>query len=241
VFAGLSVDGASRTRTGDLLGAGRSEEASPGERWFVVGSGLAFLGLLGVAFLFAVVRPSAMYPSPFWPRDRIEQFFAENRAQVRTLGSVHTLVALSLLAFGTSLSGLLRADAGESVPFFWAALGAVIVASAFFMLSGILVWALSRPATVESPPLLRTLHDLAYLAGGPAHVLAIALFLGANSAAIFATDVLPEWIAWLGVAGAAVSALAPITMLWYPAAWILPVTRLLLAAWILSVVVQVAA
>jgi hypothetical protein len=214
--------------------------ASPGERWFVAGSGLAYFGLLGVAFFFAAVRPSGIYPSPFWPWARIEQFFVENPTQVRALGTVHTLVALSLLAFGASLTGLLRDDAGESVPFFWAALGAVIVASAFFMLSGIFVWALSRPVTVESPPLLRTLHDLAYLAGGPAHVLAIALFLGANSAAILATDVLPAWIAWLGAAGAGVSALAPITLLWPPAAWILPVTRLLLAAWILSAVVQVA-
>jgi hypothetical protein len=47
------------------------------------------------------------------------------------------------------------------------ALGGVIVASACFMLSGMLVWALSRPAIAESPPLLRTVHDLAHLAGGP--------------------------------------------------------------------------
>jgi hypothetical protein len=213
---------------------------SDGERWFVVASGLAFLGLLGVAFFFAAVRPSAMYPSPFWPWPRIEQFFADNSAQVRALGAVHTLVALSLLAFGTSVTGLLQQDAGKSMPFFWAALGGVIVASACFMLSGMLVWALSRPGIAESPPLLHTVHDLAYLAGGPGHVLAVALFLGANSAAIFATDVLTEWIAWLGAAGAAVSALAVTTMLWQPAAWILPFTRVLLAAWILSVVVQVA-
>jgi hypothetical protein len=52
--------------------------------------------------------------------------------------------------------------------------------------------------------------------------------------------VLPEWIAWLGAVGAGVSALAVTTMLWQPAAWILPVTRVLLAAWILAVVVHVA-
>jgi len=126
------------------------------------------------------------------------------------------------------------------VPFVWAALGGVIVASAFFMLSAILVWALSRPTSAESSPLLHALHDLAYLAGGPAHVLAVGLFLGANSLAIFATDVLPDWIAWPGVAGAGVSCLAVLTMLWPPAAWILPVTRVLLAAWILSVCVQLA-
>ena len=214
--------------------------ASQGERWFIVGSGLAFLGFLGVAFVFAAIRPTAIYPSPFWPRPRVEQFFAENSAEVRALGAVHTFVALSLLSFGTSLTGLLREDAGTSVPFFWAALGGVIVASALFLLSGILVWALSRPAIAESPPLLHALHDLAYLAGGPAHVLAVAIFLGANSFAIFATDVLPEWIAWLGAVGGGVSALAVMTMLWHPAAWILPVTRMLLAAWVLSAVFQVA-
>jgi hypothetical protein len=214
---------------------------SQGEQWFIVGSGLAFLGLLGVAFFFAVVRPSAMYPSPFWSSPRIEQFFAENSASVRALGAVHTLIALSLLVFGTSATGLLREDAGESVPFFWAALGGVVVASACFMLSAILVWALSRPAIAESPALLRTVHDLAYLAGGPAHVLAVAVFLGANSFAIFASDVLPGWIAWLGIAGAGVSGLAVVTMLWHPAVWILPITRLLLAAWILSVCAEVAA
>ena len=87
---------------------------------------------------------------------------------------------------------------------------------------------------------MHALHDLAYLSGGPAHVLAVGLFLGANSAAIFATDVLPDWTAWLGIVGAGVSSLAVLTMLWHPAAWILPVTRVLLAAWILSVCAQVA-
>jgi hypothetical protein len=226
---------------GELLGSILlSLTPSEGERWFVVASGLAFLGLLGVAFFFAAVRPSAIYPSPFWPWPRIERFFAENSAEVRALGAVHTLVALSLLAFGTSVTGLLQQDAGKSMPFFWAALGGVIVASACLLLSGMLVWALSRPAILESPPLLRTLHDLAYLAGGPAHVLAVAVFLGANSFAIVASDVLPEWVAWLGIAGAGASSLAVVTMLWPPAAWILPITRLLLGAWILSICVQVA-
>jgi hypothetical protein len=108
------------------------------------------------------------------------------------------------------------------------------------MLSATLVWSLSRPTTRESQPLLCTVHDLAYLAGGPAHVLAVAVFLGANSFAIFSTDVVSEWIAWRRIAGAGVSSLAVVTMVWHPAAWILPLTRGFLAAWILSVCAQVA-
>jgi hypothetical protein len=74
---------------------------SQAERWFIVASGLSFLGLLGVGFFFAAVRPSAMYPSPFWPSPRIAQFVGENSADVRALGAVQTLIALSFLSFGT--------------------------------------------------------------------------------------------------------------------------------------------
>jgi hypothetical protein len=58
---------------------------------------------------------------------------------------------------------------------------------------------------IASLPVVRALHDLAYLAGALAHVLAIAVFLGASALAVFTTDVLSEWVAWLGLAGSAAS------------------------------------
>jgi hypothetical protein len=52
--------------------------------------------------------------------------------------------------------------------------------------------------------------------------------------------VLPEWVAWFGAVGGGVSGLVVTTMLWPPAAWVLPVARLLLAFWILATIVEVA-
>jgi hypothetical protein len=214
--------------------------ASTTEQWLVVVSGLSFLGLLGVAFFFAVIQPSGSYPSPFGDQVQIERFFSESRPQVQALGAVQALVALSFLVFAASSTGVLQADAGQDASYFWVALAGGVVAGAFLLLTAILVWALSRLAIAESLPLVRALHDLAYLAGGPAHVLAVAVFLGASSLAVFTTDVLSEWVAWLGLGGAAVSAATVLAMVWHPAAWILPITRMLLAAWVLSICYQVA-
>jgi hypothetical protein len=187
-----------------------------------------------------VIQPSGSYPSPFGEQSRIERFFPQSRAQVQALSAVQTLAAVSFLVFAASSTGVMREEAGESVPYFWVALAGGVVAGAFIFLTAIVVWTLSRPATTESLPLLRALHDLAYLSGGPAHVLAIAVFLGGSSLAVFTTDVVSEWVAWVGFAGAAVSAGAVLPLVWYPASWLLPITRALLAAWILSICFETA-
>ena len=138
--------------------------ASTTEQWLVVVSGLSFLGLLGVAFFFAVIQPSGSYPSPFGDQVQIERFFSESRPQVQALGAVQALVALSFLVFAASSTGVLQADAGQDASYLWVALAGGVVAGAFILLAAILVWALSRPAIADSLPLVRALHDLAYLA-----------------------------------------------------------------------------
>jgi hypothetical protein len=204
----------------------------------VVASGLSFLALLGIAFVFAVIRPSGRYPSPFDDQAEIDRFFRTSRKEVGALAATQTLAALAFLAFAAASTGLLQEEAGVQAAYFWVALASGTVAGAFIIVTSILIWTLSRPSSGDSLPLLRALHDLAYLAGGPAHVLAVAVFLGASALAIFSTDVLSDWVAWLGLVGAAASATTLLTLIWYPAAWFLPLTRLLLAAWVLSICYQ---
>ena len=215
-------------------------DASTSEQWLIIASGLGFLALLAVAAFVALVRPTGTYPSPFSEPAQIERFFSANRPQVQALAVVQTLASGSFLAFTASSTALLLQTAGTRTPFFWVALAAGAVAGSFVLLTALFVWTLSRPAIEESPPLLRALHDLAYIAGGPAHVFAVALYLGASSLAILSTSILPDWVAWLGLTGTVVSAPVALTMIWHPAAWILPITRILLASWILSICYQVA-
>jgi len=77
-------------------------------------------------------------------------------------------------------------------------------------------------------------HDLVYLAGGPAHVLLLGLFLGAVSAALWRSAVLPDWIAWTGVAAAAVTTAGVFALAWEPATFLLPVGRGLGMLWMLE-------
>ncbi len=46
--------------------------------------------------------------------------------------------------------------------------------------------------------LLATVHELTYLARGPAHVLPLGLFLGAVSGALWRSRLVPQWVTWTG-------------------------------------------
>lgn len=123
--------------------------------------------LLGIAFVFAVIRPSDRYPSPFDDQTAIDRFFRASRKEVRALAATQTLAALAFLAFAAASTGLLQQEAGEQAAYFWVALASGTVAEAFIIVTSILIWTLSRPSSGDSLPLLGALHDLAYLAGGP--------------------------------------------------------------------------
>jgi hypothetical protein len=213
------------------------------ERWFVVGSGVSVLTLMAVAFVIANVvpaegfPPSGGYPSPFESTLEIDRFFAQNADTVRTLGATLALLAVAMLVFFVSVARSLERTTAAGATTAMIALGAGVLASGCLMLSAILTWTLSRPAVNDETSLLRAVHDLTFLAGGPAHVMFVALFLAAVAAASLAGG-LPRWLVWLAIVGAAVSAIAVIGMLWRPATYLLPVTRLLLGAWIFGASLQ---
>ncbi|HEX2030849.1 MAG TPA: hypothetical protein VHL78_05545 [Actinomycetota bacterium] len=196
---------------------------------------------MGLAFLFANVLPAdgfpsvtEGYPSPFGPAAEIERFFAENREEVRALSATLALMALSLLVFSASIVRALREVVSGRGLALTVALGGGVLASAFVMMSAILTWTLPRPQMLGETAVLRAVHDLTYLAGGPAHVLFVSVFLGAASVAMLPTPTVPRWVIWVGIAGAALSVFAVVAMFWQPATYILPASRVFLGAWILG-------
>jgi hypothetical protein len=207
---------------------------TPAERWLIAASGASLLLLLGLVFLFANILPSSGYPSPFSPLAKIDQFFSDNRSTIRWQSLVLMLAGVALLTFVGSLIGVLRRIVGDHI-LMWVALGGGVLASGFAMLSGIVLWTLSRTETSALPALLRALHDLTYLAGGPAHVLAVSVFLFASSIVMWNLRFFPPWVRWLGVIGAAVSSLGAIGLVWRPATYILVASRAVLMAWSLGV------
>src|SRR5262249_9757312 len=87
-------------------------------------------------------------------------------------------------------------------------------AAGFWLLTALLLWALSLPEATEASGLLRTLHDLVYVSGGPAHVVTLGLYLAAIAAAQWTTALLPRRITGLGAAAALLS-IGAILALWW--------------------------
>jgi hypothetical protein len=90
------------------------------------------------------------------------------------------------------------------------------------------------------PALVRATFDLAFLTGGPAHVLWLAPFIGASSVAALTTPIFPRRVAWLGVAAATVSLLSVASLILEQAQYLLPIGRFGGFIWIIAVSVALA-
>lgn len=198
-------------------------------------SGVVFLALFAVGFGVSNLLASEPYPSPFDSLEAIEGFVRDNRPELRLLAFLYSLAAVALLGFTASVAAFVRRTGEEARALSALALGGAVLAVAFLLLSALASWLLARPMTSEEPALLRTVHDLVYLAGGPAHVLAFAPFLGAGSIAARKAGALPGWLTVLGFGAAGASLLSVTALLWEPSTFILPLGRVLAFAWIFAV------
>jgi hypothetical protein len=199
--------------------------------------GLGFLAFTALGLVFATVFATDFFPSPFGPpfgpsTDPIV-YFAANRSQVQTMSFFYAVAALCLLVFVANCAGLLAdVTPAQRDPLPWLAVGAGTLASGMWLVTALLLWILSRAESGE-PALVRAIHDLSYLTGGPVHVLTLGVFLGAVSAALWRRPVLSWWIILVGLAAALFSLASVAALLWTPATFVLPLGRGLAMLWIL--------
>lgn len=182
------------------------------QRTLAAATGALFVGLFGIGFLISIVLSTTRYPSPFDSAAAIERYFAENRSEERALSLVQTIAAMSLLIFSGYVAALVRRSTDGEGALPWLAL------------AGGIAFSLSL--------LLRAVHDLAYLAGGPGHVVAFAPFVAAASVAALRSGTLPAWIARLGLIAAVPSLLSALALVSEAAAYSLPLARMVTFAWI---------
>lgn len=205
------------------------------QRNLAAATGALFVGLFGIGFLISTFLSTTMYPSPFDTATKIERYFAENRGEEQALGLVQALAAVSLLIFSAYVAAFVRRSTDEAGALPWLALAGGVASSVALLFSALCAWILSREHTVADPSMLRGFHDLAYMTGGPGHVVAFAPFVGAASVAALRTGTLPTWIARLGLVAAVPSLLSVLALISEPAAYVLPLARLLTFAWIAAV------
>jgi hypothetical protein len=205
----------------------------PSRRRLIVAAA-AFAGLFLIGLGGFVLAGLSSYPSPLSATTaEIEEYFRDSRGETRLNACVQLAATIPLLAYGAIAANRLRALGDRSSAPAIATAAATLSASCL-ALSAIAQWALTRPHTQqEGGPLLRALQDVAFMAGGPAHVVSLGVLAAAVSSSAWTLRRLPAWIATLGGLVAVVSALSVLTLLLDDAAWLLPVARFPTFLWLL--------
>lgn len=207
-------------------------------------TGLGFVVAAGSGILFSTLLPPEPYPSPFGaplgPQTDVARFFIESHTQVVLMSFTYSIAAIFLVCFVACIASLVWRHGRDADAWAFLSLGGGLLAAGFWLLAAMLLWVLARPWTPEQPSLVRAMHDLTYLVGGPAHMVMLGLFVGAGTAGLRGEQGIPGPLRWVGVVGAALSLLTVLALVADPASLLLPVGRALAMLWIAGVAIWLA-
>jgi hypothetical protein len=192
------------------------------------GPPLGVLGLVSTALLVAGLGASAAlggtFPSPYADPSVIAAHFAGQPDAVLAGGVLVFGSAVPLVLYAATASTRLR-QLGVTAPGATIALAGGVLAGGALAASGLLQWTLARPAVREAGPLVRALADLAFLAGGPAHVVFLGLLVAGIAVPGLLLGLLPRPVAVAGLVIAAVAELSFLSLAVPALSVLLPLAR----------------
>ena len=141
--------------------------------------------------------------------------------------------SVPLAIYAATASARLR-QLGVTAPGATIALAGGLLSASALSLSGLLQWTLSRPAVRGDAALVRALHDLSFLTGGPAHVVALGLLIAGIAVPALILGLLPRPLAWAGLVIAGLAELSTIVLIWPSLAVLLPIARFPGLIWLIA-------
>jgi hypothetical protein len=185
----------------------------------------------------AVLRHGAPYVNPFAPAGVVGAFFVQNPAAVRIGNFLLFGSAVPFGIFAVTLVSRLRflgvRAAGTNI----ALLGGLTATNAL-MLSGALGWVLSLTDIAVQAPLAKATFFLSFLSGGVAYAVGFGLLAAGVSVTSYFTRLLPRWIVVLGMVVALAGELSSLSLVTYPANYLIPISRYVGFIWMLSVAIS---
>jgi len=187
---------------------------------------LVYLGL-SVGALLGVLLAGAPYPSPFDAGSVL--WFPQHQGTTRLFAFLMLGASVPLGIFTATTVSRLRflgvRVAGVDIAFFGGA-----AASIFTALGALLAWVLAYAPGVAA----HSLHVLAFALGGVGATVALGIFLAGGSLAAGLAGLVPRWLMWLGLVGAALCEIGSLTVLLNEVAYLLPLARLVAFVWIVA-------
>lgn len=190
------------------------------------------LGLLvgGLIVSFAL---GGVVPSPFASPELVQAFFAHHGAAVRAAAVFTFGSAIPLSIYAATVSARLR-QLGVTAPGATIALAGGVLAAGALGLSGLLLWTLSRSEVSADTSVVGALHTLAFLLGGPAHVVMLGLLVNGVAIPSLIMGFLPKSLAVSGLVIAVIAELTTLVLVWPTLALMLPVVRFPALVWLVA-------
>lgn len=190
---------------------------------------------MAALFLASLILPVAIaggatYPSPFSGEATIVEYFRGNRVPVLLTALLQFAASLPLAIYAATVSVRLN-QLGIRAP--GAAIGLVggVLGSASMALSALFTWTLTRPELLHHVELIRLMHDLAFITGGPGFVVPSGLLIAGIAVPGLLAGLLPRWLAWAGLLIAGVAMIATLTVALPGLSVLLPIVRFPSLAW----------
>lgn len=201
------------------------------------GPPLGTLGVVSLALLVAGLITSAALggpiPSPFGTGASIQHYFLAHPDAAKASGIFAFASSVPLAIYAATASARLR-QLGITAPGATIALAGGLLSAGALGFSGLLQWTLARPAVRGDASLVRALHDLAFLTGGPAHVVGLGLLIAGIAVPALILGLLPRALAWTGLIIAAIAELTTVVLIWPSTAVLLPIARFPGLIWLIA-------
>lgn len=198
---------------------------------------MGVLAIVSLALLLAALIVSATLggtiPSPFGSAASIQHYFLMHPGAAKASGTLAFASSVPLAIYAATASARLR-QLGVTAPGATIALAGGLLSASALSLSGLLQWTLSRPAVRGDAALVRALHDLSFVTGGPAHVVALGLLIAGIAVPSLFLGLLPRALAWAGLVIAGLGELSTVVLIWPSLAVLLPIARFPGLIWLIA-------
>lgn len=215
----------------------RASEDHPAHPRQQGGPPLAVLAAVSAALLVAGIALSAalggVFRSPFGDAAAIGEYFRTQSDAVKASGVLVFGSSVPLAIYAATASARLR-QLGVTAPGATIALAGGLLSAGSLSLSGLLQCTLARPAVRVDEPLVRALQDLAFLTGGPAHVVFLGLLVAGLAVPGLLMGLLPRRVALVGLVIAALAEATALVLIWPVLSVLLPIVRFPALAWLIA-------
>jgi hypothetical protein len=195
---------------------------------------LLFVANLAAA---AALRHGAPYVNPYAAAETVRVFFEQSPSAVRASSFLIFASAVPFGIFAVTMVSRLRflgvRAAGANI----ALLGGLMASNAL-ILSGLFGWVLSWPDVSASASLVRAIYSLSFLFGGAAYAVGFGLLAAGVCVTSYFFRLLPRWVIAIGMLVAVAGEFSSLSLVVYPANFLIPITRYVGFIWLLLAAVK---